>query len=73
MLTLVSCNARETQTHTLGLWGKGTPFSSKHDFVNLLKKGGVAAMELVAMELKHAGCYIARTLSYEVSSVHHKL
>jgi hypothetical protein len=23
-------------------------------------------MELVAMELKHAGCYIARTLSYEV-------
>lgn len=29
-------------------------------------QGGVAAMELVAMELKHAGCYIARTLSYEV-------
>ena len=31
----------------------------------MLKKGGVAAMELVAMELKHAGAYIARTLSYD--------
>lgn len=28
-----------------------------------------AAMELVAMELKQAGCYIARTLSYEVRSI----
>ena len=29
-------------------------------------KGSVGTMELVAMELKQSGCYLARTLSYQV-------
>ena len=32
-------------------------------------KGNVGKMELVAMELKQSGCYLARTLSYEVGGV----
>ena len=29
-------------------------------------KGSVGTMELVAMELKQSGCYLARALSYQV-------
>ncbi|GFR44081.1 hypothetical protein Agub_g5241, partial [Astrephomene gubernaculifera] len=49
----------------LGLWGEGTAYGSKREFVNMLKTYGVRAMELVAMELKQSGSYLARTLSYE--------
>lgn len=51
----------------LGLWGPGSAFQSKQEFVGLLKQGGIGAMELVAMELKGAGCYISRSLSWAVS------
>jgi hypothetical protein len=30
-------------------------------------QGGIGAMELVAMELKGAGCYLSRSLSWAVS------
>ena len=40
--------------------------SDPHELVKVLRKGDVGAMELVAMEIKQAGSYIARTLSYEV-------
>jgi hypothetical protein len=33
-----------------------------------LQAGGIGAMELVAMELKGAGCYLSRSLSWAVSS-----
>ncbi|KAL0037371.1 hypothetical protein WJX79_004342 [Trebouxia sp. C0005] len=49
----------------LGLWGDKTAFRDKLEFVNMLQQRGVAAMELVAMELKQSGSFIARTLSYE--------
>ena len=35
------------------------------DMIGALK-GNVGKMELVAMELKQSGCYLARTLSYQV-------
>ncbi len=50
----------------LGLWGPRTAFPTKLDFVNMLKNRGVGAMELVAMDLKQQGLFIARTLSYQV-------
>jgi hypothetical protein len=31
-------------------------------------QGGIGAMELVAMELKGAGCYLSRSLSWAVSA-----
>ncbi|KAG2496337.1 hypothetical protein HYH03_005567 [Edaphochlamys debaryana] len=49
----------------LGLWGAGTAYPGKKDFVTMLRTYGVRAMELVAMELKQSGAYLARTLSFE--------
>jgi predicted RNA methylase len=49
----------------LGLWGRGTPFSTSADFVNKISEGGIAAMELIARDMKALGSYIARGLSYE--------
>jgi 2'-5' RNA ligase len=49
----------------LGLWGPNTPFPGGFkQFVSKIGEGGVAAMELVARELKATGKYIARTLSF---------
>lgn len=48
----------------LGLWGKGTPFPDKADFINKIKSQGLAAMELVAQELKSRGLYLSRSISY---------
>ena len=48
----------------LGLWGEGTAFPDKIDFVNKIAGSGVAAMEMVAMNMKSMGAYTARSLSY---------
>eukprot|EP00268_Persea_americana_P026498 TRINITY_DN2591_c1_g1_i1.p1 TRINITY_DN2591_c1_g1~~TRINITY_DN2591_c1_g1_i1.p1 ORF type:complete len:1271 (-),score=272.64 TRINITY_DN2591_c1_g1_i1:376-4122(-) len=49
----------------LGLWGLGTCFSDFHNLLGALEKGGVGALELVAMDMKARGMYVCRTLSYE--------
>lgn len=50
----------------LGLWGgPEAPFTTREDFLDAMDKGGVAAMELVARELKALGLYVARSLSFE--------
>ncbi|WOG97959.1 hypothetical protein DCAR_0417300 [Daucus carota subsp. sativus] len=49
----------------LGLWGTGTSFLDFPDFIGSLEKGGVGALELVAMDLKARGMYLCRTLSYK--------
>ncbi|XP_018022317.1 protein strawberry notch homolog 1 [Hyalella azteca] len=48
----------------LGLWGVGTPFKNFPDFISTIEKRGVGAMELVAMDMKLRGMYIARQLSF---------
>ncbi|WP_309751521.1 strawberry notch family protein [Novosphingobium sp.] len=50
----------------LGLWG-GTdfPFDKRTDFVAAIEAGGVAAMEVLARDLKALGLYASRSLSYE--------
>ena len=60
----------------LGLWGEGTPFENKLGFVEKIQAGGLAAMELVARDMKAMGVYIARNISFdgvEYSSIEHKL
>ncbi len=48
----------------LGLWsGAHSPFVDKNDFVSSISKGGTAAMELVARDLKAMGLFMARSLS----------
>ncbi|KAL8581237.1 hypothetical protein ACOMHN_038337 [Nucella lapillus] len=49
----------------LGLWGEGTSFREFSDFINCVEKRGVGAMEMVAMEMKLSGMYIARQLSFK--------
>lgn len=48
----------------LGLWGSGTPFPDFASFVSSVSKRGVAYLELLAMELKASGRYVARGLSF---------
>ena len=61
----------------LGLWAAGeTPFETRVEFVTAMEAGGVAAMEVVARDLKALGLYQARALSYdgvEVEILEHKL
>ena len=50
----------------LGLWGATeTSFESRSDFVSAMEAGGVAAMEVVARDLKALGLYQARALAYD--------
>nr|XP_028958709.1 protein FORGETTER 1 isoform X3 [Malus domestica] len=48
----------------LGLWGPGTSFADFREFLGAIEKGGVGALELVAMDMKARGMYVCRTLSY---------
>ena len=48
----------------LGLWGPETAFPNREMFVGDIRKGGIAAMELVARDLKALGLYTARALSF---------
>ncbi len=61
----------------LGLWAAGeTPFETRTDFVSAMEAGGVAAMEVVARDLKALGLYQARALAYhgvEVDILVHSL
>ncbi len=61
----------------LGLWAAGeTPFEARPEFVSAMEAGGVAAMEVVARDLKALGLYQARALAYdgiEVDILEHPL
>ncbi len=48
----------------LGLWGGGTPFKTFNSFIQSVDRRGVGGMELVAMDMKLRGMYIARQLSF---------
>ncbi len=49
----------------LGLWGGDDfPFATRAEFVEAIEAGGVAAMEVLARDLKSLGLYAARSLSY---------
>ncbi|MBB3473613.1 strawberry notch-like NTP hydrolase domain-containing protein [Sphingomonas sp. BK345] len=48
----------------LGLWGPGTAFATREAFITGVRAGGIAAMELVARDLKALGLYTARALSF---------
>jgi len=50
----------------LGLWGgEDFPFATRAEFVAAIETGGVAAMEVLARDLKALGLYTARSLSYD--------
>ncbi|WP_432769514.1 MAG: DEAD/DEAH box helicase family protein [Sphingopyxis sp.] len=50
----------------LGLWGGSDfPFATRSEFVAAIEDGGVAAMEVLARDLKALGLYAARSLSFD--------
>jgi hypothetical protein len=50
----------------LGLWGgEDFPFSTRAELVEAIEEGDVAAMEVLARDLKALGLYAARSLSYD--------
>ena len=60
----------------LGLWGPETAFPTHESFLTDITAGGVAAMELVARDLKAQGLYLARALSFagvEYEILEHRL
>ena len=60
----------------LGLWGPETAFATYETFMADIRAGGIAAMELVARDLKAQGLYLARALSFagvEYELLEHKL
>ena len=63
-------------TMRLGLWGPETAFADRSSFVAAIRDGGIAAMELVARDLKALGLYAARALSFagvEYDVLEHRL
>ncbi|XP_020563107.1 protein strawberry notch homolog 1 isoform X3 [Oryzias latipes] len=48
----------------LGIWGHKTPFREFSNFIQAVERRGVGAMEIVAMDMKLRGMYIARQLSF---------
>ena len=60
----------------LGMWGPGTAFADRKTFVESLRRGGIAALELIARDLKMQGLYAARALSFagvEYDILEHRL
>ncbi len=61
----------------LGLWGgEDFPFATRAEFVEAIEDGGVAAMEVLARDLRSLGLYTSRSLSYdgvEYELVEHEL
>jgi predicted RNA methylase len=60
----------------LGMWGPETAFADRPQFVAAIRDGGIAAMELVARDLKALGLYAARALSFagvEYQILEHRL
>jgi len=50
----------------LGIWGsEDFPFANRAEFVAAIEDGGVAAMEVLARDLKSLGLYASRSLSYD--------
>lgn len=60
----------------LGLWGPGVSFPTFEHFQQQIERGGVGAMEMVAINMKALGMYVSRSLSFKgvtFSMMEHKL
>lgn len=53
----------------LGLWGEGLPFRKFENFLESVTRRGLGAAEMLAMEMKSAGVYVSRGLSYRQAEV----
>ncbi len=71
-----SDSAAERAGETLAHGDAAAPFASRTQFVAAMQQGGIAAMEVLARDLKALGLYASRSLSYEgveVEMLEHRL
>jgi predicted RNA methylase len=60
----------------LGLWGVGTAFPNRDEFLTKVGNGGTAAFELLCRDMKALGVYLSASLSYDgvaYERLHHRL
>ena len=57
----------------LGLWGEGLPFRNFENFMESITRRGLGAAEMLAMEMKSAGVYVSRGLSFKQAEVLHHM
>lgn len=55
----------------LGLWGNGTCFEDRANFIKVFEAGGIPDLEQVTLSLKAAGVYMARALSFNGVETRH--
>ncbi len=55
---------QDESTAMQGLWGPGSPFTDFKAFLDSMKSRGVSFLEMLAMEMKSEGYYVARGLSF---------
>ena len=53
----------------LGLWGDGTAYKTFQNFLDTITQRGLGAAEMLAMEMKSAGVYVSRGLSFRQAEV----
>lgn len=56
----------------MGLWGPGSAFPDFEAFLDSMKHRGVSFLEMLAMELKSEGKYVARGLSFRQAEFAHQ-
>jgi hypothetical protein len=56
----------------MGLWGTGSPFPDFEAFLDIMRHRGVSFLEMLAMELKSEGKYVARGLSFRAAEFLHQ-
>lgn len=54
----------------LGLWGPGSAFPNFEAFLDSMKRRGVSFLEMLSMEMKAEGYYVARGLSFRSGRIH---
>ena len=52
-----------------GLWGPGSAFADFQAFLDSMKRRGVSFLEMLAMEMKSEGYYVARGLSFKCENL----
>ena len=55
----------------LGIWGPGTRFEDRRDFIGAFEGGNMGDLEQVTLSLKASGVYVARSISYDGVEVVH--
>ena len=69
--TCCMCLHVQAYMERLGLWGEGLPHRRFESFMNSIMQRGLGAAEMIAMEMKAAGTYVCRGLSYQDTEVIH--